>query len=145
MKSASVMQRHNTGAHWLTLGPLNIFPLHSATRSYETQTRRTKVHWPTEQPAGQLAGVRERLEEQRAVARQAHAQLPHAHDQAACGALALSGRGRIALLQLVVREAAAHALGHHLRQRLRQGQACPMRLLLRCHTVAHSLHGRAWP
>lgn len=77
------------------------------------------MHGPAQQPAGQLARVRERLEQQRAVPRQADLQVADARDQAARGRLALRGRGRVARLQLVVREAAAHALSNHLRQRLR--------------------------
>jgi len=78
------------------------------------------VHGPTQQPAGQLARVGERLEQQRTVPRQADLQVADARDQAARSRLALRGRGRIARLQLVVREPAAHALSHHLRQRLRK-------------------------
>ena len=72
----------------------------------------------TQQAAGQLAGVRQRLEQQRPVAGQPDRQAADGQDAALQPVLELRLEGCVRLRQAVVVHGSAHVLRHNCRQRL---------------------------
>jgi len=68
--------------------------------------------WSAEHSAGQLAGVRQSLEQQSPVPHKARAESANGHHNAAAPRLLVDGKLKVALLQDLVRGLAAHVGGH---------------------------------